>query len=220
MSRIIFIHGFGEKPNVFDQIAPSIGGQQIFIDVWSVLGNAPRPNLNIVDFSQELINRFSIDKEDVVIGHSMGGWIAYHIKQHTGCRIVQIGSWTEFDRILSPIKTGKTIYWMVRRGWYINRFQKWLFVRLNYKNAPSRAYFESTFEDLITGNKENIVSQLKLMFEPVPTSNIQPDLRIHARKDSVIKYPREAFHEVPGDHFTLVTHPDTVIKPILDFLKR
>jgi hypothetical protein len=42
-----------------------------------------------------------------------------------------------------------------------------------------------------------------------------PDLRIHARKDTVIRYPKEPFHEISGDHFTLITNPNEVIEPIL-----
>jgi hypothetical protein len=89
---------------------------------------------------------------------------------------------------------------------------------LNYQNAPSRSIFESTFEDLIQGNKTNVISQLKLMFEPVPHIATEPELRIHAHKDTVIKYPREVFYEVSGDHFTLYTQPEEVIKPIRAFL--
>jgi Alpha/beta hydrolase family len=216
--RLIFIHGFGENESIFSKIAPELGGQQVFINVWKALGNEERPNLNVIDFSQELVNKFLITPADVVIGHSMGGWIAHHIKHHVGCRIVQIGSWTHFDRLISPIKNGKIIYWLVRNGLYINRFQKWLFVRLNYRNAPSRSIFENTFEDLIQGNKTNVISQLKLMFEPVPHIATEPELRIHAHKDMVIKYPREVFYEVSGDHFTLYTQPEEVIKPIRAFL--
>ena len=217
--RLIFIHGFGENESIFTKIAPALGGQQVMVDVWQVLGNNPRPNLNIPDFAQELINRFGIGPQDVVIGHSMGGWIAYHIKAHVGCRIVQIGSWTHFDRVISPIRSAKTIEWLVRNGLYINRFQKWLF-SLAYKNLPSYQIFTEVFEDLVVGNKENVISQMKLIFEPTAPLSVTPDLRIHAQADKVILPPKEPFHEVPGDHFTLITHPETVIAPIRGLLDK
>jgi hypothetical protein len=220
MTRIVFIHGFGENESIFKNIAPHIGGNQHFINVWDELGNARQDDMNVMVFAEKMTKKYSINAQDLVIGHSMGGWIAYHIKHFTGCRIVQIGSWTHFDRVLSPIRTGSTIYWMVRNGLYINRFQKWLFVRLNYKNNPSRQTFEEVFEDLIQGNKENVISQLRMIFEPVASIEVKPDLRIHARRDAVIKYPREAFVEVPGDHFTLITYPETVWKPIVELLNQ
>ena len=218
MQRIIFIHGFGESERIFDKIAPSIGGNQIFVNVWELLGNEPIEGLNVVNFSEKLITHFKITAQDVVIGHSMGGWIAHHIKHQIGCRIVQIATWTAFDRVISPIRNGKILYWLVRYGLYINRFQRWLFVRM-YKGKPSQQIFSDIFTDLVNAPKTAIINQLKLIFEPVPNIYSQPDLRIHALKDTVIKYPREPFHEVPGDHFTLVTHPQTVIEPIVAFLK-
>lgn len=217
MQRLIFIHGFGESERIFDKIAPALGGQQVMVDVWQALGNNPRPDLNVADFAKELINRFGISPQDVVIGHSMGGWIAYHIKAHVGCRIVQIGSWTHFDRVISPVRSGKTIYWLTRNGLYINRFQGWLFA-MTYRGLPSHQIFVDSFADLVKGNKENVVSQLKLIFEPSAPLSVSPDLRIHAKADKIILPPKEPYHEVPGDHFTLVTFPETVIAPIRAFL--
>jgi hypothetical protein len=48
----------------------------------------------------------------------------------------------------------------------------------------------------------------------------QPDLRIHARADTIIRYPDEPALEVPGDHFSLHTHPREVYEPIRDFLAK
>ena len=73
---------------------------------------------------------------------------------------------------------------------------------------------------MIAGNKENIINQLRLILTPVaerPTA--EPDLRIHARADLVVRPPREPFHKVIGDHFTLYTHPEAVYEPINAFLK-
>lgn len=219
MARIVFIHGFGENESVFKHIAPAIGGEQVFVNVWNILGNSRQDGVNVLDFSQKLVNQFNINQNDVVIGHSMGGWIAYHLKHHTNCKIVQIGSWTHFDRVVSPVKNPKTIAWLTRNKLYINRFQKWIF-GLAYNGKPSKDYFLETFEDLINGNRECVTSQLSLIFTLVPAIQVTPDLRIHAKADKVIRYPKEPFHEVPGDHFTLVTHPETVIAPILNLLKQ
>ena len=218
MARIFFIHGFGENENIFKHIAPAIGGEQVFINIWKVLGNERQDGINIIDFSKELTNRFNIGKNDVVIGHSMGGWIAYHIKNHIGCKIVQIASWTDFDRIISPITNFKTIAWLTRNHLYINRFQKWIF-GMTYNGKPSKEISMEVFEDLIKGNRNCIISQLSLMLTPIEAIDVIPDLRIHAKADTVIRYPKQEFHEVPGDHFTLVTQPEMVIEPILKLLK-
>ncbi len=216
--RIFFIHGFGENENIFEKIAPTIGGNQIFINVWNEVGNIPQPELNVLAFAKKLSQNYTITENDVVIGHSMGGRIGLHIKHFSNCKLIQIASWTNPDRVISPIKNRETLYWLTKYGIYLNRFTKWLAVRKGFKNKPSRQIFEQTIDALIAGNKHCVVNQLRLIFEPVEAINIEPELRIHAKADNIIRKPKTDFYEVPGDHFTLVTYPETVVKPILEFL--
>lgn len=219
--RILFIHGFGEDEAIFSKITPAIAGEHVLLNVWDLLGNEPRPDINVLDFAKEIVDKYAITKEDVIIGHSMGGWIAYHIKQITGSPIIQIASWTHYDRVILPISKPTIIYWMVRNGLFFNKFQKGLYTFFGYQNKPSKEIFRTTFDRLIAGNKENTVNQLRLILTPVPEHmSVKPDLRIHARKDIVIRPPREPFHLVSGDHFTLYTNPQEVYEPIVVFLKQ
>ena len=219
--RILFIHGFGEDETIFSKITPAIGGEQVLLNVWALLGNEPRPDLNVLDFAKEIVDHYDISEKDVIIGHSMGGWIAYHIKQVTGSRIVQIASWTHRNRVILPISNVNFLYWAVRKGLFFHSFSKRLYTYLGYKNKPSKDVFRSTFDRLAEGNKENVINQLRLILTPLPQKGtIKPDLRIHAHKDIVIRPPHEPFHIVSGDHFTLYTHPHEVYEPIVDFLKQ
>jgi pimeloyl-ACP methyl ester carboxylesterase len=218
--RIVFIHGFGENEAIFDKISPFISGEHLFVNVWTLVGDVPRNDLNVLSFAQRLVEKYGITRQDVIIGHSMGGWIAYHIKHFTNSPIVQIGSWTDADRPYSPIKNEKVIYWVVRNGLFFNRFMKRYSVKRAYESKPSRQVYEEIFDQMTLGNKENIINQLRLILSPISEKlTVIPDLRIHARADLVVRIPREPFHEVPGDHFTLQTNPETVYEPILAFLK-
>ncbi len=219
--RILFIHGFGEDETIFSKITPAIGGEQVLLNVWSLLGNEPRPDLNVLDFAKEIVEHYAISKEDVIIGHSMGGWIAYHIKQVTGSPIVQIASWTHRDRVILPISNLNFLFWAVRKGFFFNNFYKGLYTLIGYNHKPSKEVFRATFDRLAASNKENVINQLRLILTPVPQQvAVKPDLRIHAHKDIVIRPPHESFHIVSGDHFTLYTHPHEVYEPIVDFLKK
>jgi hypothetical protein len=219
--RLIFIHGFGENPSIFNQIAPQLPQTQVFVNVWNELGNEPREGETVVDFAKQLVKSFSITATDWVIGHSMGGWIALHIKAECGCKIVQIASWTEPSRFNVPVRHYGTIAWLVRNGLYLNRFTKKIF-ELGYRGLPSAEVFSQTFQDLIDGPKENVVNQVRLMFNlPKPLVTLEPELRIHAKKDRVILYPKTStVVEVPGDHFTLITHPETVVEAIMEALNK
>jgi len=219
--RIIFIHGLGENESIFSKIAPFIPGEHTFLNLWELLGDTPLPGMNVLAFAQSLVEKYSITRQDVVIGHSLGGWIAWHIKHVAGCPVVQIATWTDPDRPVSPIKNVKVLYWMIRNGLMLNGFMKSIFIAQSYKGKPSRQIYEETFDRMMAGNKENVINQLRLIFTPVPERPIvQPDLRIHALADPLVRPPREPFVEVEGDHFTLYTYPEAVYEPISNFLKR
>ncbi len=219
--RVIFIHGFGENEAIFSKIAPFIPGEHVFLNVWELLGDTPLPGMNVLVFAQSLVEKYNITQQDVIIGHSMGGWIAWHIKHFTGSPIVQIASWTDPDRPFKPLKNVKIIFWLIRNGLFFNSFTKRIFTAMGYKGKPSKQVYEEIIDRMIAGNKENIINQLRLILTPVPERQaVQPDLRIHTRADLVVRPPREPFYEVTGDHFTLYTHPEAVYGPINAFLKQ
>jgi pimeloyl-ACP methyl ester carboxylesterase len=219
--RIFFIHGFGEDETIFNKIAPFIPHEHIFLNVWKLLGDSKREDITVLTFAEEIVQKYYIVGNDVIIGHSMGGWIAYHIKHITGSPIVQIASFTDPDRIGSPIKNVNLLFWLVRKGLLFNSFTKWLFTNKDFKRNPSKKIFQNTFDRLRFGNKENVINQLRINFMPVKEKlSVMPDLRIHALEDKIVYCPREPFHEVAGDHFMLYTHPEIVYPPINFFLKK
>lgn len=218
--RLIFIPGFGEEPSIFDRIHPHIQGEKVFLNNWVLLGDNPRPGLNALQYASELVERFDIKRDDLIIGHSMGGWIAFHIKHLVQCPVIQIGSWTDGRKVVRPVKSRRLVYWLVKRGLYFNSFVKRYMVKKYYQGKPSAGIFSSVFENLIQGNKENVVNQLRIIFNPVSEAvKVNPDLRIHARRDNIVRYPNDPTHEVHGDHFTLYTQPEEVYQPIVAFLQ-
>jgi pimeloyl-ACP methyl ester carboxylesterase len=218
--RLFFVPGFGEEESIFEKVAPHIPGEKTFLNPWLLAGNQPRPGLNALVYARELSGRFGITKNDVVIGHSTGGWVALHLKHLTGCTAVQIASWTDPGKVIRPVPNRRLIYWASDSGLYFNSFVKRLIVQLRYRNKPSREIFSRVFTRLSEGNKHNVTNQLRLIFNPVPEAvTVQPDLRIHARADSIIRFPDEPVVEVPGDHFTLYTHPEKVYRPVLSLLQ-
>lgn len=219
--RLLFIPGFGEDESIFDKIHPHLPGEKVFLNNWELVGDKPKPGLTVLQYARELVVRYGITEDDVVIGHSMGGWIALHIKHLVHCPIVQIASWTEDRKIVRPIKNQSVIYWSVRRGLYFNPLVKQFLIWKNYRKKPSAPVFSSVFDRLRKGNPENVVNQLQIIFnKTAETVSEKPDLRIHARRDTIIRFPDEPCCEVPGDHFTLYTHPEKVYVPLVDFLQQ
>ena len=61
-------------------------------------------------------------------------------------------------------------------------------------------------------SREYIWQQQQTLFAPVPPLAVQPDLRVHAKRDNIVFTPDEPYTEVPGDHFSLVFYPFMIKK--------
>ncbi|MBW3544563.1 MAG: alpha/beta hydrolase [Bacteroidetes bacterium] len=90
--RIIFIPGFCEEPWIFDKIHPHLTGEKVFVDNWRLLENHSQHALTPLIYARKIIELYKITQHHLVVGHSMGGWLALHIKHLQHCPIVQIAS--------------------------------------------------------------------------------------------------------------------------------
>lgn len=217
--RVIFIPGFGENETIFNKIAPELPGEKLFLSFWKLLPNKSIKNLQVTLFAKELIKEFTITKNDLIIGHSAGGWVALHIKNIIGCPIVQIASWWDEKKVVTFTTNRHLVYFAAKWGLYFNQFILRHIMKKYYKGKPSQAIFEAVFIRLITGNRANVVNQLRLIFNLYPVKlSVKPDLSIHAKGDTIIRFPDGAVYEVAGDHFSLYTYPEQVYPPILNFI--
>jgi hypothetical protein len=210
----------GETGEIFNKIAPGLPGKHTYISLWDSLDTKRRRKLGVINFCKELIDTYNIQKNDIIIGHSTGGRLAHYIKHLNGNRIIQIASWTTQGKPLFPIKNRKVIYFLVRSGMLLSRLGSKYMIE-NYKRRDkSKPYYIDAIRNMQNGNRNCVVNQFKLALEPVNEEvNTCPDLRIHAKRDNIVRYPNEAYTEVPGDHFSLVTHPTKVVTNIKAFLE-
>lgn len=208
--RLVFIHGFGENESVFDGIRADLPGEHLCIDLWEALGTNKRPDLGWLDFCQELITKYRILQDDWIIGHSLGGKLAFGLKHLMGNSIVQIASWTDQNKTILPINSPSLLLWMAKNRLMFNAPIKRYLLSM-YNRPDTKVYYSEAYDRLIRESLNCSVNQFRLILEAIPeTVSVQPDLRIHARRDNIVRFPDEACHEVPGDHFCLITHPKEV----------
>jgi pimeloyl-ACP methyl ester carboxylesterase len=219
MLRILLIHGYVENPAIFDTLAPLLptDTNQVRLDLATECADwNPSSPVNAFTISQFLSKKYQIGRADVVIGHSMGGWIGANIKQLTGCRLIQLASWTDQAKIISPLRNLTVLRFMARTGLSQHR------AVLNYLQKPypfteSRALLISLVQGIADLDSGYLFQQQCILFAPVPPLTIRPDLRIHARPDNIVRPPDEPYTEVPGDHFSLVFHAP-IVAEIIDKL--
>ena len=218
--RIIFIPGFAEDELIFSHLHPLIPGDKLLLNSWKLFDSRPAQDLNVLKFAKDFIERFDITGRDVLIGHSMGGWIAYYVKHLINCPVIHVASMTNNDRVIPPVFDLPLVYWAIRRRLIFNRFTTWISSFGLYHHRESRDIFMYCARLLEEGNPEIIVNQLKVIVRPVDiVPSVPPDLRIHSIKDPILKPPDEPFYPVSGDHFGLYTHPTEVARPINQFLQ-
>lgn len=219
MTRIFLIHGYVEGPTIFDTLVPLLPPAD-FIRInladefirWS-----PRKGIDARLLAQDLVSQYQITAEDVVIGHSMGGWVAIHIKQLAGATAIQLGSWTDQKKIKLPTHNLSLLKFLLSTGLTQSRLLTNSFKKL-YPFSESRELYGGLLDDSRKMSRTYLWQQLQTLFAQATPLTVQPDLRIHARRDNIVAPPDEAFIEVPGDHFSLVFHADTVAEPIQKLL--
>jgi triacylglycerol esterase/lipase EstA (alpha/beta hydrolase family) len=216
--KLIFIHGFVEDSTIFNEIRKTITtGEQIALnlnDDFAAWHDAPE-DMNVQKLALHLIQKYKITAQDTVIGHSMGGWIASYIKQNVGSKAILLGSFTDQTKILSPLRNLTLIKYFIRWG-IMQGSVVVSYLKKIHPYSETRQLYNGLIDGLAVMNKNHLYQQSQVLFAKVPPLTITPDLRIHARKDSIVKFPDEDFIEVPGDHFSLVFHPQEVCRAIRD----
>ncbi len=217
MSRVFLLHGYLESPAIFDSLRPLLpAGADVrsweleaeFAD-WQPAG---RPDVG--SLARHLARKHDIGPADVLLGHSMGGWIAIHLKQLTGARAVLLSSFTDQRKIVSDVRHPTLLTLYAWSGLMQSRFMRQRY-RRDYRRDESRALHTELIEGLPGFRRRYLHQQLQVVFAPAPPLTVQPELRVHARRDNVIRPPDEPYVEVPGDHFALVFYPQQTADAIL-----
>lgn len=220
--RLIYIHGYVEDPTIFDQLAPLLPNEDVLrlnLQDEFARWNPDDRTINVSTLATYLAEAHQIGPTDVVVGHSMGGWIAVNLKAQTGCGALQISSYTDPRKIVTVTRNVALLRWLVRVG----LVQSKAFARYALKKYPfeqSRALHRQLIQTMCAQPRRYIYQQLRVLLAPPIVPPAPPDLRIHTRTDNVLRPPDEPYHETPGDHFNLVFHPDEVATPILTYLTR
>ncbi|OIN57837.1 alpha/beta hydrolase [Arsenicibacter rosenii] len=220
MVRIVFIPGYTEDPAIFDTLAPLLPAHQALrISNQEELSTGFTTKApDVVRYAAYLAQKYAIRERDIVIGHSMGGWIGMHLKQQTGCKAILVGSFTDPKKVRMPYQQPFLLKILTYLGIIQGRRLNKTFKKL-YPHDESRALYTYLLDRLPTFSRRYVWQQLKLIFSPVPALTVSPDIRIHARRDTVVKYPDEAYVQVAGDHFSVVFHAAEVAAPIQAFMQ-
>lgn len=203
MNRLLLLPGYLEDGTIFDTLRPQLppAAEVLALELepefarWRPAGPA-----NVVTFARHLAGRYGIGPTDGLIGHSMGGWIAAHLRAQTGAPAVLLSSFTDQRKIVAATRHPLAL---ALYAWSGVGGSRWLRQRAKrrYQFDESRELYTRLADSLARYPRRYVHRQLQVLFAPVPPLALPPTLRVHARRDNVILPPDEAFVEIPGDHF-------------------
>ncbi|MBO0952344.1 alpha/beta fold hydrolase [Fibrella forsythiae] len=217
--RILFIHGNLDVPASFDSLLPLLlpwDMQCIDLEDDFNAWDATIP-VTVRTVAERVVKAYNIGPDDLLIGHSMGGWIAAHVKELTGATVIQLSSWTDPRKVRAPIRQLGLIRAIVSSGVAQHPACISMAKRL-YPFRQSRARIHAALDRVQRMNPAYMIWQYELIFSTVPPLTILPDLRIHDRHDMVIRFPDEPFINVPGNHKIHATNAAGVAEAIRGFL--
>ena len=216
MKRLLLLPGYIEDTAVFDTLRPLLPPAQEVLALelepefaqWQ-----PTGSVNAVTFARHLARRYRIGPADILIGHSMGGWIAAHLKAQTGAVAILLSSFTDQHKVVARARNSLLLALYAWSG--VGR-SRWLRERAkrNYLFDESRALYGELADSMARHPRRYVHRQLQVLFAPVPPLVVQPELRIHSLADNVVLPPDELFVEIPGDYFAHYYNPELVAAAI------
>ena len=220
LSRLILLPGYTEDQTIFTTLLPLLPtfGQVLALELEEEFAHwhpAGRPT--VVALAQYLVARHRIGPSDVLIGHSMGGWIAAHLKEQTGATAILLSSFTNQAKIVSGIRHPRLLGLAALTGLVQNRAINTYFKR-RYRYDESRALHAQFVDGMGRLRRRYVHQQLQVLFAPVPLLTAPPELRLHSRTDTVVRPPDEPYVELPGDHFAHYFYPQLAAAAIRNSL--
>ncbi len=219
-TRIFLFPGFGGTYAEFDSLLPYFDHlTSVGIDYNPFLQGEPTFGFKRDKLVNKIIDHYQITENDLLIGHSMGGFISHMISQKTEAKVCQIASFTNPERVMRIIKKNWATVWFIRLGGLrLRTTEKYLLKRRRKKPSHDimKIWFQTQREAYTNKQLAQLVQTMSYPLDFVA----EPSLRIHSKKDRIVLPPKEDYVEVPGDHFNLILHPEIVGPIVADWIKR
>lgn len=219
--RLFLLPGFGEDTFCFNEIIPFIKGYEfVHVDYRLILQKFTFPFISAKQFSRQLIKHYNIRKEDKLIGHSMGGYFSFQIRELIGTEICMIGAFNDTKKVIHifpklPRVTQAASLLGITKTSLLKNYMLKQVKDNNYKEVMR--FIMNNF-DSFTNTELALMTEM-LYGKPIKSELPNP-LRIHDKADRVIAPPDEPYFQVKGGHFCLNLYPEETIGFMKDFLKK
>jgi hypothetical protein len=217
--KIFLLPGFGEDAFCFNDLKSHLSDFNIVdVDYRKTLNKFNFPFITVKNFAKQLIKDYNIHSEDKLIGHSMGGYFSFQIREIQQNEICMIASFNDPNKVIHMIPEFTRFTQIAS----ITGLVKMPFVK-QYLLSKIKDEKIKNIQSHIMNNFSNFTNlQLALMIEmnyaPKIHSTLPNPLRIHDKKDKIVAAPDEHYIQIGGGHFCLNIEPEKVIDVMQNFL--
>lgn len=219
--RLFLLPGFGEDTFCFNEIIPFLNQHKyeiIHVDYRPVLDKFVFPLITVQQFSRQLIKHYDITSNDKLVGHSMGGYFSFQIRELIGTEICMIASFhdtkkvihilPQFPRITSIAALTGLVKKKFLRNYLLSKIKDERYKQIQIKIMDNF--------DRFTDNE--LALMIEMNYEKKIDSKLPNPLRIHDKADRVIAFPDEPYIQVSGGHFCLNLYPEDTYEAMKEFL--
>ncbi|MCB9033417.1 MAG: alpha/beta hydrolase [Chitinophagales bacterium] len=219
--RIFLLPGFGEDAFIFDELRPCLKNYHLIsVDYRPILNKFIFPFIDRVKFCKQLISYYNIEASDKIIGHSMGGYFAFQIREIQNNEICMIGAFSNPKKVIDYMPAFPRFSQLMAFSGLLKHEK----VNDHLLEKIKDEQIKTIQEKVMTNFKSFTNLQLALMTEMNFASTIESTkpnpLRIHDKKDRIVAAPDEDFIPINGGHFCLNIYPNEVYDAMQTFLEQ
>ena len=212
MGRIFLFPGFGEDAYCFDELLPYLQkSHELFpVDYRPVLDKFTFPLISRMQFCHAIIRYYGIKKQDKIIGHSMGGYLAFQIREIIYNDICLVGSFCDPQKIIQFFPQSPRLSQLVAGSGLIKTDFLRNFLLSKIQDERIKTVQEKVMRNMKSFSNTQLALMLEVSYESKIISEQVNPLRIHAKTDKVVLPPDESYIEVDGGHFCMNLYPEQV----------
>lgn len=219
-TKLFLFPGFAEDTFCYNELIPLIKNYEfIHVDYRPILDKFTLPFITVQQFSNHLIKHYNIQPEDKIIGHSMGGYFAFQVREIIGTEICMIAGFNDPEKVIHILPQFPRITFLAAFSGLLKTsyLKNYLLSKIkdeNYKNIQSKI-----MDNFNAFTNHELALMIEMNYQPKVKSNLPNPLRIHDKNDKVIAFPDEPYTQVKGGHFCLNLFPNETFAAMQDFLK-
>lgn len=219
--RLFLLPGFGEDTFCFNELIPFINQHKyeiIHVDYRPVLDKFTFPVITVQQFARQLIRIYGIRNGDKLLGHSMGGYFSFQIRELIDTDICMIGSFNDPKKVIHMLPQFPRITLLAALSGLVKKKFLKDYLLAKIKDERYREIQSKIMDNFDNFTDNELALMIEMNYQQKINSSLPNPLRIHDKADRIVAAPDEPYVQIGGGHFCLNLYPEETYAAMKDFL--